>query len=293
MFANNDILRDAIDMHIHVGPDYTPRYGDAMKLAKEAKAVGMKAIIIKGHLMQSATAAHEADTQIEDIRVFGGAALNDCNGRFNPRNVEAIAKSGGKMFWLPTVDAQYAIDKAKESHWIGHYIDGSVFGHDRKGLCILDEKDNIKKDVLKIIDICKKYDAILGTGHISPKESLALAKACKARGFTKLEVTHANAWFEDFTIDVLKELVSLGAFISMAYGVCSMQNGGQHPKEIVDVIKVIGAENCILITDYGQVIHPSPSEGLRVYCSILMHFGITREEIDYMIRVNPAKLLGL
>jgi predicted metal-dependent phosphotriesterase family hydrolase len=38
---------------------------------------------------------------------------------------------------------------------------------------------------------------------------------------------------------------------------------------------------------------PSPAEGLRMFILSLMNQGITREEIDIMVRKNPAKLLGL
>ena len=293
MFVDYSMLEDSIDLHIHVGPDYVPRYGDSITLAQEASKVKMKAIVIKGHLNSTVAAAQAANRVVEGIKVFGGLALNEPSGEFNARAVVSVAKSGGKMIWLPTVDAEYALKKAEQGHWIKHYVNGSLFGFQRKGMNILDEKHELKEEVYQILLICKEYDMILGTGHISPQEALALAKKSREVGFEKLEVTHPNAWLEDFTLEVLKELTNLGATLSLSYGVCSPHNGRQDPNEIVNVIRKIGAEHCCLITDYGQVTSPSPIEGYRVFCQLLMNMGISRDEIIMMTRTNPARLLSL
>ncbi|MCR4442758.1 MAG: DUF6282 family protein [Peptococcaceae bacterium] len=293
MFADYSFLEGAIDLHIHVGPDYVQRYGDSITLAQEAARAGMKAIVIKTHLSSTVASAHAATRVVEGVRVFGGIALNECNGELNPRSVMATARAGGKMVWLPTVDAGYALEKAQKGHWIGHYVNGSTFGYARKGMRILDENNVLKKEIGEIINICKEYDVILGTGHISPQEALALARESKKAGFKKLEVTHPNAWLEDFTIGVLKELAELGATLSLSFGVCSPHNGRQDPQEIASVIREVGAEHCCLITDYGQTVHPSPTEGLRVYCQLLANLGIKRQEIELMTRENPARLLSI
>ncbi len=98
---------------------------------------------------------------------------------------------------------------------------------------------------------------------------------------------------EDFNMDVLKKLVSLGGALTLSYGVCSIQNGGQHPMEIVNIIEEVGYENCCLITDYGQTVHPSPTEGLRVFAHMLQKLGVEKEKIEVMIKKNPTRLLSL
>jgi predicted metal-dependent TIM-barrel fold hydrolase len=64
-------------------------------------------------------------------------------------------------------------------------------------------------------------------------------------------------------------------------------------QEVIEVIRKAGPQQCVLATDFGQVFMPSPVEGLRMFILSLMNQGITREEIDIMVRKNPAKLLGL
>lgn len=293
MFADYSFLQDSIDLHIHVGPDYIPRYGDGITLAQEAARVGMKAIIIKTHLSSTVASAHAANKIVEDIQVFGGISLNEPNGEFNVRNVVGAIRSGAKMIWLPTVDAQFAMDKAQQGHWIGHYVNGSTFGYPREGMTILMDDNNLKDQVQEILRVCKEGDIILGTGHISAKEALVLARESKAIGYTKLEVTHPNAWLDDFNMEVLKELTDSGATLTLSFGVCSPHNGRQDPSEIVNVIKEIGARHCCLITDYGQTVHASPIEGYRAFCQLLINQGITREEIDLMTKVNPARMLSI
>ena len=293
MYADNSFLQDAIDIHIHVGPDYMPRYGNSIRLAQEAANAGMKAIIIKGHLTSTVASAEAATQVVDGIKVFGGISLNEPSGELNPRAVMVAARSGGKMVWLPTVDSAYAISKAKQGHWISHYVDTSVFGYKRSGMSVLDENGALKESVLDILKICKDYDVILGTGHISPEESLKLARASKDMGYDKLEVTHPNAWLEDFTFEVMRELTSLGATLTLSYGVCSPQNGRQPVAEIAQIIREIGARHCCLITDYGQIASPSPVEGYRVFCQQLLNAGISKEDIGLMTKENPGRLLSI
>ncbi|MCS7233317.1 MAG: DUF6282 family protein [Synergistetes bacterium] len=293
MFVDDGILEGMIDLHIHVGPDYVPRYGDSLRLAKEADSRGMKAIVVKKHLASTVGDAHVANQLGLKVKVFGGIALNGPTGGLNVRTVIATLKSGGKVIWLPTTDAEYGIRKAERGHWIKAYVNTSSFGKKIEPISILDDRGKLKEEVHEILRACKEYDAILASGHVSPQECLALAKESKAIGYSKLEITHPNAWTEDFTLDVLRELVSLGATLTLSYGVCSSYNGKQDPSEIVKIIKEVGAQNCILITDYGQVYSPSPVEGLRAYCYLLLRYGVTQKELDMMTKDNPSKLLSL
>ena len=43
----------------------------------------------------------------------------------------------------------------------------------------------------------------------------------------------------------------------------------------------------------GQVNSPAPADGLRVFYYLMKKLGCTEEELDLMIRKNPAKLLDL
>ena len=79
----------------------------------------------------------------------------------------------------------------------------------------------------------------------------------------------------------------------MSYGACSPHNGRQDPAEIVEIIRGVGAENCIMMTDYGQVNSPSPVQGMRVFYYLKKSLGISQKELDMMLKTNPARLLNI
>jgi hypothetical protein len=58
-------------------------------------------------------------------------------------------------------------------------------------------------------------------------------------------------------------------------------------------IQEIGAEYCIIATDFGVYTLPTPVEGLREFISCLLDLGITTDDIKKLMKDNPEKLLDL
>ena len=65
------------------------------------------------------------------------------------------------------------------------------------------------------------------------------------------------------------------------------------PYETVRTIREIGAERCVIGSDFGQVLHVNSVDGMRIFIRALLGFGITPAEIRTMIRDNPAHLMWL
>ena len=63
--------------------------------------------------------------------------------------------------------------------------------------------------------------------------------------------------------------------------------------EIVEAVRALGAEHCIMTTDLGQGWNPPPAVGMRMMIATLLRCGLREEEIELLIKVNSAKLLGL
>ena len=253
----------------------------------------MKAVVTKCHLTSTVSAAQAANQIVPETTIIGSISLNGTVGGLSPRSVVAAIKSGARVVWLPTVDAKYAFDKAKQGHWIKHYVNTSSFGYPTEQLTVTDLEGKLKPEVQEILRVCKEYNAVLCSGHISPQECFAVAHEAKKIGFKSFEITHPNAWLEDFSIDVLKSLAEKGCVISLSYGACSPHNGRQDPAEIVEIIRGVGAENCIMMTDYGQVNSPSPVQGMRVFYYLMKSLGISQKELDMMLKTNPARLLNI
>ena len=164
-----------------------------------------------------------------------------------------------------------------------------------EGFSILNSENRLVPEIGKILSLVKEYNMILANGHISPRETFALVEAALAMGIKKLVITH-GIWtngMERFTLDELKQLGQMGAYIEHCYVGFLPTDFRNDPKPMVDAIRFIGAEHCIMGSDLGQYYNPSPAEGMRMFIALLLKNGITAPEIELMAKVNPTKLLGL
>ncbi len=289
-----DYLEGIFDLHIHIGPDDSPRYYDSIELAREASARKMRAVVIKDHLSSSASKAVLSTKMSPGTLVFGAIALNETVGGLNPRSVVSAIRTGAKVVWMPTVDAAFCVRKAKEGHWIKEYVHKKSFGYSTPGLSLLKAgTQDLKPEAVEIMEICKREGVILSTGHVGPEESLALARKASQIGFPRLVICHPNAWLEDFPNSVLKSLADSGAYLELTFGASSPLHSRLDPHIIAEIIRMVGPQRCILSTDYGQVECASPPEGLRVYCVLMSKCGISDAEILTMTRENPARLLNM
>ena len=164
-----------------------------------------------------------------------------------------------------------------------------------EGFSLIDAAGKLVSEVSRILSIVKKYNMVLANGHVSPRETFALFEAAQARGITKLVVTH-GLWQNGsvkFTLDELKKLGQMGAYIEHCYVGFLPTDFRYDPKPMMDAIKYIGAEHCIMGSDLGQYYNPPPAEGMRMFIALMYKNGISAPEIELMAKKNPAKLLDL
>ena len=62
---------------------------------------------------------------------------------------------------------------------------------------------------------------------------------------------------------------------------------------VAEQIQALGAENCIIGTDFGVYTLPQPVEGLREFIACLLDLGISADEIRHLVKTNPERLLQL
>src|SRR5215813_10977754 len=116
--AGNAVLRDAIDIHVHTEPDSRPRSVDAFEAARQAKANGMRAIVLKNHYEYTSGLAYIVGKEVPGIEVFGGVDLNLTVGGMNPAAVEYMAATTGgrgRFVWMPTFDSENQVRFSKEN----------------------------------------------------------------------------------------------------------------------------------------------------------------------------------
>jgi hypothetical protein len=283
----DDLVRGSIDMHCHHSPAIIiPGRMDALETARQARQLGMRALVLKSSYFPTAPIADIVNQFVPEVKCFGGICLDYEIGGLNVIALETSAKMGAKMVWMPTHSSLNS--RANMRKLPGASLEGD-------GFSILGPENKLVPEIEKMLSTIKQYDMVLANGHISPKETFALFDAAKKMGISKLVITH-GLWTNGmvrFTLDELKQLGQMGACIENCYVGFLPTDFRNDPKPMADAIKYIGAEHCIISTDLGQYYNPSPAEGMRMFIALLLKYGISAPEIEYMAKKNPAKLLKL
>ena len=272
-----DFLEGAADLHVHSSPDVDPRRFDDIELAREAARAGMSALLIKSHQNSTVERASLVSKIVPDIQVFGGLVLNHTVGGLNPAAVRLALRMGAKEIWMPTRSAQ--------NH-------GRVYGEGDGGIGILDIDGRPAPVIDVICDLIAEADCILGTGHLSPDESVALISRARERGVRRILVTHPEWTGTYFPIELQRELAAGGGVSFERCFVSTTHRCGFTPmKTIVEAIAEIGVGTTILSTDLGQPDTPPPVEGMRLYAEQLRSFGFSADQLRQMAVVNPLGLV--
>src|SRR5271155_4764267 len=98
-------LKGAIDFHVHQGPDSVDRAIDADDLARLAKKMGMRGMVMKNHWEDTASLVYMVRKEVPGIELFGGITQDLAVGGINLEAVKhMVAMKGGwgRVVWLPT-----------------------------------------------------------------------------------------------------------------------------------------------------------------------------------------------
>jgi hypothetical protein len=285
-FVNVDeLVAGSIDMHMHPGLPMGFSRVDAIEAARQAQQAGMKAIVLKSHNYTAAVALI-VNQLVPNIKVVGSICLDYEIGGLNIHALENSAALGAKVVWMPTFSSANSINMMRAQ---GLPLKG-------EGFSIIDKAGKLVPEMEPILSLIQKNNMVLATGHISPQEILVLVEEAQRVGIKKIIITHPTdkEFMEEvLTIEEMQQLANAGAFIEFTIIGILPNEFGHDPAQLAQVIKTIGAEHCIVSTDLGQPQNPLPVEGMRLFISTLLHHGITPEEIELMVKKNPAGLLDL
>ncbi len=282
----DDILEGAIDTHTHIYPDYIPSSMDIIQFAIEASKAGYRAICCKDHFFNNVGQCWAAQWVVEDLvrrgelkracQVFG---TNILAWSFHPDQIDLIRtypNLGGVFF--PTMTG------------------GRMAG---PKLPILDEKGKLMPEVKECMRRMAGYKICVFSGHRNYQETAAMVQYAHEVGGHIL-LTHAGGAARgpgaSGTIEQAKGLVKLGAYIEVALhqfvgaaAVWPLSN----PPTTTNWLKAMGPEHIVMSTDLGQTTDLNPVEGYRVAIRMLLHSGISKEDLKIMFQKNAAKALYL
>ncbi len=288
-------IEGGYDLQVHVAPDVIERRIDDLDLGKEFLSRGLKGFVLKSHYFPTAERAHVVTKAIPGIKAFGAVTLNHSVGGVNPVAVELAGRSGAKIVWLPTVDAANETagraggTNVKLPFWAQIQRDLSAMGISPPPLTVLDENGQLNEATRRCLELIGRHNMIMATGHLGRKEIFALVKAAREMKLQRVLVTHAEFPSQNLTAEEQVELASQGAYIEHCF---TTMHTKKAPWEVVmDSIRKVGAERCVLSTDLGQTINPPVAEGFAMFAQTLLDGGFTVEQIHRMAVTNPGALV--
>lgn len=283
------LLEGSIDVHIHSGPDIFPRIMNDLDLARMAKQEGMRAILIKSHVVITADRAEIASKEV-DFPVFGAIALNLPVGGVNLEAVEVALKMGAKEVWMPTIHSSHYVAQKDHVPTLAKAVKEGM-----KGLHLLNQDGSLREELYPIFKKIAEYDVALGTGHITLQESKKVIEEAAKTGVKKIIVTHPLATFVNYTTEDMKWCLDHGAmYLEHVFNDVTRQVA--YPitqKAIADAIRAIGAKHILMSTDSGQWLNPIPAQSMGIYIKDMLDLGIPAADIRTMVSTNPERMLGL
>jgi len=295
-----NVWEGAWDLHVHSAPDVIGRKVTDHQLMQRLIACGMKGFAIKSHISSTTGRAKLMNEIHPGATAVGTITLNNAVGGINPFAVELAVMDGAKLVWLPTIDsknesdhimanATHATDKTKMPFFAKFRVELAEKGKLQPPIYIL-EDGKLNKNILEVLDIVIEHNIALASGHVSQKETFAIAEECYKRGYKKFIVTHPNFPSTTFTKEEQKALVEKGAIMEQCF--TTPYTGKITWERAFDEIRYVGPENCMISTDLGQPSYVYPDEGIQIYCEKLLENGFTVDQVRRMISVNPEFIVN-
>ena len=317
-----ELMKGSIDIHIHAGPHLksSPRSVTPIQAAVQARDAGMRAIVFMDVFEMSNGTSQLVNEAVPDFKTYGGMNLNTVYGGMNPRAVKTSLYYGD--------GAKYVAFGTHSTHWMtsreGHYIDGEFkefwktdpkFREEELGRSIKIPVDTAPTpeldEILKLI--AAHPDLYMITGHVSAPEALRLTELGVEYGIKKMVVS--STVFKIATMDQLQQMTDNGAYIEYTLAAYGHSSGTRKTdyyveieyasdsipsklpktsiKTVVQQTQELGADHCVMATDYGVYTMAPPVEGFREFIALMLDLGVPEGDIVKMIKSNPEKLLGL
>jgi uncharacterized protein DUF6282 len=289
------LLRGAVDSHVHCAPHINPRTATVFEAVRDAAAAGLAGLGIMDVFANTSGLAALAMRELGDlgVEVFGGIILEPYVGGIDPRVVRnALAMgygpgTGARFVSLPCHHTRFvALSERRPADYVAACF------HLAPGAAI---PDSLKQ----ILDLAAAAGAVFNTGHVSGAEAVRLVEQARSRGVAKVLCPASY-----FSVDEAKAVAASGAFIEFSFFVLShataigqtMIDDERHRfppvtlESVVEKIRTVGPESCVLSSDSGSYVLPPPIEAFRELIVMVQSAGFDDDAIRRMTASNPAAL---
>ena len=270
-----EFVEGSYDLHVHSAPSHVKRTIDDIDLIKKASTYKMAGVLIKNHYEPTSGRSELINTHFNFFtKAYGGVVLNSTVGGINPYACESALKMGAKIVWLPTRDAENSLRYGN--------MKGDFFN--REGISVVDEKGKLIKSFKEVVEVVKKYDATLATGHISLEESLKVCDYAIKKN-VKVVLTHPDWNRTKIPIYIQIDLGKKGVFIEKVWA--NLDDGDCSADEFLNVMNQLDFNNTFITTDRGYYTKKPPFESLVDCIEFLIEKGVDGRNIEKILKITP------
>jgi len=293
-----ELIRGAVDLHVHLDPDVIRRRIDDVELARRCRQTGQAGFVLKSHYVPTAERAALVRAAVPGVEVLGSITLNASVGGMNPLAVEIAAREGARTVWLPTVDAvnETAGHEAPKPGqnlpaWAKMQHELRSQGMQVRPVPVVDDSGRVLPETRAVLERVAHHQLVLATGHLSRDEIFAVVEAAFDAGVEQVVVTHPEFPSQSLSEEDQLALARKGAFLERCF---TTPHTNKVSWEVwLSRTRAVGPERNVVSTDLGQPDNPAPEDGLALAADRLLAGGFSEEEVLTMTLKNTRFLAGL
>jgi Family of unknown function (DUF6282) len=296
--AARELVRGAVDYHVHISPDFVDRRIDDLGLARRCLETGLAGFGLKSHYTATAERARVVAAAVPGVTVLGTITLNAAVGGLNPLAVEIAAREGARIVWFPTVSAvneQHEVTEARASGnvpvWVAFELSLREAGVRADPVHVVDDRGRLTADAERVLEVVARHDLVLCTGHLARDEIFAVVAAAAEHGIRNVIVTHPEFPSQSLEPAEQVELAELGAVMERVF--TTAYTGKTTWARVFEATRAVGAERTVWATDLGQLANPPVEDGLALMAETFLDAGFTEDEIRTMAVTNTRRVAGL
>lgn len=288
------MVEGAIDFHHHGYPELSfeakTRLEDVDEL-KVSRAAGMAGIVLKSHMWPTVGRAYHLRQLVSGIDVIPSITLNHAVGGFNPLVMESAARQGAKVVFMPTWSAAHDRERGGMSKYLRGFLDRAAALTPDTGLRVTGPDGKVLPEVTECLAVAAQFDMVVCTGHISPRESIALADRAKDYGIDEVVFSHPDSHSVGASREEIRDMVQLGACCEFCALGTLPAFQRISPTRAMEIIAEISPDRSVLTTDYFFEWSPPAPETLRMLIGTFLQMGMAPADVAKMVRDNPRRLL--
>jgi hypothetical protein len=293
-----ELVRGAVDYHIHIAPDFVARRITDIQLARRCLETGQAGFGLKSHYTSTAERAQVVAEAVPGVTVLGSITLNRAVGGLNPLAVEIAAREGARVVWFPTVSSvneQHEVLQAdpngKVPVWVRFELSLREAGLACEPVPVVDERGELLPEAHEVLEVIARHDMVLCTGHLSRDEIFTLVDGAVAAGVRQIVITHPEFPSQNVSPADQVALAEKGALLERCF---TTTYTGKAPWErFFEATRAVGAENTLWSTDLGQRFNPPVEDGMALMADRFLEAGFSEEEVRTMAVTNTRRIAGL